>query len=527
MGAWWRRKPWLSPFVVLFPAVYVGQLFLCQWIGDQQKWLWSLAVQVPSVVLWPLLTAPVAWHSVAFWPVAALGAVTLVLALAFGFPLAGCAQKASVAGQYSLQDACPAGWVLYGERCHLLVARAQSWQAAAAACSWQRANLLVLDSPDAAAYFGAAVSQRGLARYWTGLQRGVQSQGNASWQALDHVPAGYRPWADPAAEAVAQGCAAALPSGALELRDCGEALPFVCHRPLMWFALEANCYEGSLPTVRPDQWATDLHFIRFADSDWMIDQTAVRSYVSEEDTYCVAPVVLRNRSLVYTHCGGYDVVATCYSNVVGQCGPAQLDACGWNYPAGGYARVYRPTAEYAEMDSDEADAYEQAAKQIPLKNQGYGRLYVSWVPQYTPYSFDQIAASEGQCVVVQWIAYGSVYGAVFGAFVLAVLLSHFCRWWRRTRRGGAVGPPLGGRRRSVTPTQMEILPDGELTPTGVANPPYPLSAQPLVQKSATMWAGKLDEPPLYDAPLTPVQSQTVPKRLEAAPSTVCLSPDSA
>lgn len=63
------------------------------------KWLWSLAVQVPSVVLWPLLTAPVAWHSVAFWPVAALGAVTLVLALAFGFPLAGCAQKASVASK--------------------------------------------------------------------------------------------------------------------------------------------------------------------------------------------------------------------------------------------------------------------------------------------------------------------------------------------------------------------------------------------------------------------------------------------
>lgn len=57
-------------------------------------------------------------------------------------------------GQYSLQDACPDGWVLYGERCHLLVARAQSWQAAAAACSWQRANLLVLDSPGACASRG-------------------------------------------------------------------------------------------------------------------------------------------------------------------------------------------------------------------------------------------------------------------------------------------------------------------------------------------------------------------------------------
>lgn len=64
--------------------------------------------------------------------------------------------------------------------------------------------------PDAAAYFGAAVSQRGLARYWTGLQRGVQSQGNASWQALDHVPAGYRPWADPPHASLARATAAGL-----------------------------------------------------------------------------------------------------------------------------------------------------------------------------------------------------------------------------------------------------------------------------------------------------------------------------
>eukprot|EP00668_Euglena_longa_P016376 GGOE01020623.1.p1 GENE.GGOE01020623.1~~GGOE01020623.1.p1 ORF type:complete len:426 (-),score=53.29 GGOE01020623.1:368-1645(-) len=349
---------------------------------------------MPSLLFWPLLTWLVAWQSAAVWPAVGLGVLTFILVFSFGFPLAGCAEKAAAASQFSFQDDCPAGWILYGGQCHLVMAASQSWASAAAYCGQQHADLLVLDSPDAAAYFGLLASERGIVRYWTGLQSNV----SASWEALNHVPAGYRPWADLAMSVIPHRCPAALPSGVLEGRACTESLPFVCQRRVMWFTLEATCYESSLPTVRPEVWKNDLHFIRFADNDWVIDQASVRSYVDETNTYCVAPVVLRNASLVRSHCNGYDVVATCYSEVVGQCGPAQLDACGWNYPAGGFARVYRSTAAYPEMENFDADAFEQAALQLPLKNQGYARLYVSWVPQLTPYEFADIASREEQCV---------------------------------------------------------------------------------------------------------------------------------